>query len=135
MREIIFRGKRKDCDAWEIGNYIKYLSLDGSCRYYINGFEYEVFHETVGQYTGLKDKNGQRIFEGDIVKRCFTLRRGATKTTRETQVGVVAYKDDECGFCLKNTCNLRRPWDGDTIEIIGNIHDNQEVLKEGEEIE
>ena len=92
-------------------------------------FEFVVIPETVGQFTGLTDKNGTKIFEGDIVKREYTLWHGETKKTRETQIGVVSYSNKDCGFCLDKVCNLRKPWDGDTLEIIGNIHDKPELLK------
>ena len=91
----------------------------------------EVIPETVGQFTGLTDKNGTKIFEGDVVKRCFTLTRGPNKESRETQVGVVWYDNVTCGYLIRGACNLRRQWPGDTIEVIGNIHDNPELM-EGE---
>ncbi len=137
MREILFRGKRKDNGEWVYGYYVclnekshriytGYAETD--CGDYYPDF-YEVDPETVGQYTGLTDKNGTKIFEGDIVKREYTLWHSETKRTRETQIGVVSYSNKECGFCLDKVCNLRKPWDGDTIEVIGNIHDNPELLE------
>lgn len=135
MREILFRGKRIDNGEWIEGYYYKKpnpCSEDGKPVYHgisdLPPFGAEIIPETVGQYSSLKDKNGKRIFEGDIVKRCFTLIRGHSKKTREIQVGIVGYSNTECGFVLKNTCNLKKPWDGDTIEVIGNIHDNPELL-------
>ena len=143
MREILFRGKRVDNGEWVEGYYIKathhwhengihedWVAVDtiqngGWCN--VRG-KYAVIPETVGQYTGLTDKNGKKIFEGDIVKREYTLWHGETKKTRETQIGVVAYSNRECGFWLEKVCNLRRPWDGDTIDVIGNINDNPELL-------
>jgi uncharacterized phage protein (TIGR01671 family) len=136
MREILFRGKRVDNGEWVYGYYENYnggsyinLQTDrlNSGGYPIREFT-EVIPETVGQFTGLTDKNGKRIFEGDIVKREFTLWHGETKKTRETQIGVVAYSNRECGFQVEKKCNLRKPWDGDTIQVIGNIHDNGELF-------
>ena len=139
MREILFRGKRKDNDnSWIYGHLHK---MDGYGTGYTEyGIQVQdiptsrpwsvlVIPETVGQFTGLTDKNGTKIFEGDIVKREFTLWHGETKKTRETQIGVVVYSNRDCGFQVKKKCNLRKPWDGDTIEVIGNIHDNPELLE------
>lgn len=141
MREILFRGKAINRDKgyhktkYKNGDWVYGLVT----RLYDNRFEnlpaemtdingvsgIEVDYKTVGQYTGLTDKNGKKIFEGDIVKREYTLWHGETKKTRETQIGVVSYSNKDCGFCLDKVCNLRKPWDGDTHEIIGNIHDNK----------
>ena len=140
MREILFRGKRKENGKWIYGSLVPketnsyadgFLIIDGALNYdelddYQPSFStYDVVSETVGQYTGLTDKNGKKIFEGDIVKREYTLWHSETKKTRETQIGVVSYSNKDCGFCLDKVCNLRKPWDGDTLEIIGNIHDNK----------
>ena len=139
MREILFRGQtrkkgekvRMDGTPVE-SNWVYGGIFQGQNRSVIYGYDpvekHVVYSETIGQYTGLKDKNGNRIFEGDIVKRCFTLTRGEHKKTRETQIGVVRYKNSDCAFWLENTCSLRRPWPGDTLEVIGNIHDNPELV-------
>ena len=121
MREILFRGKRHDNAEWIEWTILGALFADKNI---------EVDFETVGQYTGLTDKNGKKIFEGDIVKREYTLWHGETKKTRETQIGVVVYSNRDCGFQVEKKCNLRKPWDGDTIEVIGNIHDNPELIGE-----
>ena len=125
MREILFRGKRKDNGEWVYGNYA--VTDNNEKQHFIfqnKAFEFEVVPKTVCQYTGLKDKNDNKIYEGDIVKREYTLWHSETKKTRETQIGVVSYSNKECGFCLDKVCYLGEPWDGDTLEIIGNIHDN-----------
>ena len=130
MREILFRGKPRRLNAYEwVHGYLLHHDENVS-KIYSNEIDYPVgvFPDSVGQYTGLTDKNGTKIFEGDIVKREYTLWHGETKKTRETQIGVVSYSNKYCGFCLDKVCNLRKPWGGDTIEVIGNIRDNPELL-------
>ena len=133
MREILFRGKHMSGGVWCEGNLA--VRKDGFCIITPDdtpcGVYGQVDPDTVGQFTGLIDKNGTKIFEGDVVKRCFTLTRGPNKESRETQVGVVWYDNVTCGYLIRGACNLRRQWPGDTIEVIGNIHDNPELM-EGE---
>lgn len=134
MREILFRGKRLDGGEWVCGNSIIMLNNPEADKPYdiaIFDEHWQLWQtvepETVGQYTGLKDKNGKKIFEGDICG-CFC----------KTQIFEVKYCDDRCGYffdecvtsggckpapeCLGNLRN--------TIEVIGNIHDNPELLDE-----
>ena len=115
MREILFRGKRLDNGEWVCGFYAGGFS-DGSheiCN--INSCtceRAEVYGDTVGEYTGLKDKNGKRIFEGDIL----SLRTGRPH--------VVRFEDG--AFVLENTAIPVRF--ANKFEVIGNIHDNPGLL-------
>ena len=130
MREFLLRGKRTDNGEWVYGYYTK-------ARYFLNkkemhiifepdveafphceftGYE-EVLPETVGQYTGLTDKNGKKIFEGDIVDYISSDVIGNPKT------GTIIVEDmtDYDTMIYLNHSN--------EVKIIGNIHDNPELLK------
>ena len=119
MREILFRGKKIDNDEWTYGFYFEH-SIDGQKYSYIKyqtfdeGFvTNEVVADTVGQFTGLCDKNGRKIFEGDIVE-----------SPHGTQ-GVVEWQNAECAFLV----NIGDDWqtmDDCTYEVVGNIYDNKE---------
>ena len=129
----LYRAKRTDNGEWVEGNLFV-SDTDGRTHILIGTriitIEWEVGPSTVGQFTGLTDKNGKRIFEGDIVR--FAERRiGGEDVSIVEQVGF-----DEGGFCtnryfLNNW--LRNGIYGITklegIEVIGNIHDNPELLE------
>ena len=136
MREILFRGKRVDNGEWETGSLV-YARLgtseeQASIADKMTAYHTPVIPETVGQYTGLTDKNGTRIFEGDIVKITgfHTTAIAAVKygSPSEKSTSWGWYFDDNHGhtYHLESQAFCR---DYNAI-IIGNIHDNPELLKE-----
>lgn len=126
-REILFRGKRLDNGEWVHGcltkysGHMSYITVD-----LLKNEVYKVSTETVGQYTGLKDKNGEKIFEGDIVV--------AFKGEDCEEVNAVFYNANHCKWFLGSPHNNKLPMGlGEfcwlDLEVIGNIHDNPELLE------
>lgn len=133
MRENLFRGKRTDNGEWVYGSFcMDALELkNGLCG--VDGFirrydadagkmqMYEVDRETVGQFSGLTDKNGKKIFEGDVL------------LVSDTDTAIVEYDETAAMFMtvfgyaegdFTSLCNQYPD-----IKIIGNIHDNPELLE------
>ena len=134
MREYKFRGKNKDI-GWVYGQIaydingntyiIQEVELDSSY-----GLEetilfvtmwYRVDKETVGQYTGLHDKNGKEIYEGDIVKSFFVDTDEAGNEIYKYYIIEVKYDEVLCSYKIDKFMNL---------EVIGNIYENKELLNE-----
>lgn len=121
MREIMFRGKRKDINWWEFGDYSSYYTSDGVFHSYINGFKYEVSTETVGQDTGLVDIANEKIFEGDIMKTCVS--------GLQQHIGTVEFSDGAFGLRCTDGNAFFLCFVAGSYKVIGNIHDNPELLK------
>ena len=132
MREILFRGKITQ-DEWVYGFY-ENVKLEEATINYVNGKI--VSSKTVGQYTGLTDKNGKKIFEGDII-------RAITLDTGSEEIAVVCFGnfidenngDEYIGFYIEfdgiktTATQLAMKECKNRIEIIGNIFDNPELLE------
>lgn len=144
MREILFRGKRCDNGEWVQGFYVRadhhwhkngihkdWIALGASANggWFALHNKYAVKTETVGQFTGLTDKNGKKIFEGDILKERDVVHNG------EIQIKGIAHE-----VVMRKGCwcvipaNDIEGWDflssnAKLCEIIGNIHDNPEMIK------
>ena len=136
MREILFRGKRTDNCEWLYGYYFfeninLYANFNG-CHYVHpcgQNQALSVIPETVGQYTGLTDKNSTKIFEGDIVKAQDDI---FSSPFCNGITGKVVY--EETAFFIEPKDPMETQWlfnECAVYEVIGNIHDNPELLKEG----
>lgn len=154
-REIKFRGKRVDNGEWVYGGYVK-EHRDNSHLIFVNefgainaGFKprredfvlsyYEVGPETIGQYTGLKDKNGVDIYEGDIVLYKHASYKDISRILYHEEVGsfvMEAIKEDDNTSMAKFRKGTIRGFVAgrvngyDYVKVIGNIYENKDLLKE-----
>ena len=153
MREILFRGKRIDNGEWAYGSFLQVEHEDGSFTTAIfhkkdAGGDAEVATSTVGQYTGMKDKNGRRIWEGDIVdlfgmkgnvvQECGAFGIAFMKTIDYDLLESKIPFNNSANFCFND--NFISLWEifwnyeqDDNplyeVEVIGTVHDNPELLE------
>ena len=132
MREILFKGKRVDNGEWVYGSLVEALNcvtdknetfiIEQDATYFTYGefaCAVEVKPETVGQFTGLIDKNGSKIFEGDILLKGFE--KVLVKwNANQCRWGIYSNNYEICGF-NESTQGY--------FEVVGNIYDNSELLE------
>lgn len=136
MREIKFRGyaKQKMVNSqWLEGfgiyeleyaeHYAKEIGRSSDWYLFTEGGNYCVYPESIGQYTGLKDKNGKEIYEGDLLK-------AVAYAINQEVTGVVNYNSELAHYCLDTDNNKRIVFLGlINTEVIGNIYENPELLE------
>lgn len=141
MKDILFRAKTTNGNIWVDGYYVeinnqyqyKHLIVLSDAEIDENSFQMtediigfvEIDIDTLGQYTGLKDKNDKKIFEGDIVraKDSFFYNDGNYKIVYMKGSFIALDKDESEEVTFGKDVSL------DAFEVIGNIHDNPELLK------
>ena len=126
MREILFRAKRADNGEWETGFFVIERYQTSTARFYITdkmtGYHTPIIPETVGQFTGLTDKNGKKIFEEDIIE--------VSENKNHKQRVLVFF---EKGHFVVNHYAINLLCERNLLsEVIGNIHDNPELLEDVE---
>ena len=131
MREILFRGKRKNNGEWVEGDIHKNTEFSKAHIHPSSErvMSFAVVPETVGQYTGLTDKNGRKIFEGDICR---------FKRFNDVHVGEIVFNVITASFAIwyqsivgaygEKATHKTLIYICDNIEVIGKLHDNPELI-------
>lgn len=128
-REILFRAKRKDNDQWIYGDILTFNGTGCEISDWdtIDYSRYDVNSETIGQFTGIKDKSGLKIFEGDIIKvDAYGIASVIFNTAMASFMILTKSKYNDgtnihIGF---------EETEEDEIEVVGNIHDNPKLITE-----
>ena len=135
MRTIKFRGLRTDGKGWVYGGYFQHTPDEDGVRYYIFDFNegaVEVIPESVGQFTGLHDKKGKEIYEGDMLRDDYT-----DEDILIEDYSVVVWDEKFCQWAIDNSfakdgssfTNLVEYFGRETFEIVGNIFENADLVK------
>lgn len=125
MREILFRGKAID-DNWYYGVPLVFTE-DFVCMTAPHTYNKSVVPSTVGQYTGLTDKNGTKVFEGDIVKHYNKIYIG---DPNYYTVSLIEWNDEKYRYQQRTKDGGCYFVSSDCVfEVIGNIHDNPELIE------
>jgi uncharacterized phage protein (TIGR01671 family) len=142
MREFKFRGKTINGE-WEYGNLAiisRKIGIIEAGSYISNRvglpFSYQVRSETVGQYIGLEDSNGNEIYEDDIVKITYFVKGFGIETEQETVVARIVFRVECSAYALYwiNSNGFEDGWylsdmEYEHIEVVGNCHDSPELIK------
>lgn len=141
MREYKFRAKgiRENKDKWFVGSLfvedgmgITYIVSGVNTHYETNYLQVEVDSQTVGQFTGLKDAKGKEIYEGDILLYRLPENMIALNNSDKSVVfyghGMFLVSHGKIEFSVNQVLGVH----GDDAVVIGNVHDNPELLKEGD---
>lgn len=136
-REILFKAKRLDNGKWVEGYYLDIakidhfictgkIKLDGEAKGILAPEMYAIDLDTLCQYTGLTDKNGQKIWENDILKANLD-------ESYPEDITYIKILWNECGFCVNENYSTDiwtlEKWDAEHFQVCGNIFDNPDLLE------